>query len=300
MRPSFYISIPHELAIKKGDAWIDTGEQEYFVFRTHWLIKERQLAERAKIGEKVGLIGSAPVRGRKWSGSQETEWEIVDGEESIRQVLIEEENKTGIASELAAEVSPLAIAKTQAKLKANLERRLREQDSLSVRAQRGLTFKRNTTFQWEFPIPDDSGDRWCASAVYQRFAYDVYLTYADFIFVRYDRPSLFSLSKVRYKFPEMKGAFHPNWIKIHQPLCSILFWKLLPNATVIQKESDYLQELEDPYELVGQPLTTCPSHSSRPSVPSLYELSNDAFPPRWGHSISPLGRVEEPKRRSRS
>src|SRR5712671_7133354 len=141
--------------------------------------------------------------------------------------------------------------------------------------------RRNVKFECTYPIPDDSADKWCATTMYKRFSYDVYLAWVDYLFVRYERPSLFQRAQVRSKYPELAGDRALNWVKIHQPSLSVTFWKLVRGGTTISKEQDYVQEVEDAYEVSIQPLDRPLSHSNRPRVASLYKLSNDAFPPRW-------------------
>jgi hypothetical protein len=279
MRP-FYVSIPHEVELKKGTCWMNSGEFEYFVYREHFFVKERQLPDPARVGEKVAFFQSQPSKGRLFEGSREMEWEVTHVEESITQMLIEREAKEELSAELATEVSKIGLAKFKSKLKTVMEERLKQSTTTTDRTERSTTVRRKVVFSWKYPLPDESSDRWSAAAVYQRYAYDVYLAYADYLFVRYDRPSLFYLRKVRLKFPEIENNRHLNWIKIHQPKCTIALWRLL-EGTQISLEKDHKLEIDDPYEVSVQPLQRSLPHTPRPDVETLYSLANRAFPKEW-------------------
>lgn len=291
MRP-FYISIPHEVELKKGTCWMNSGELEYFVYREHFFVRERQLPDPARVGEKVAFFQSQPSRGRSFEGSREMEWEVTHVEESIRQMLIEQEAKEELSAELAAEVGKIGLAKFKSKLKSVMEERLKESVTSTDRIERSTTVRRKVVFSWKHPLPDDSADRWTASAIYQRYAYDVYLAYADYLFVRYDRPSLFHFRKVRLKFPEITNNRHLNWIKIHQPKCSIALWRLL-EGTQILPEKDHKLEIDDPYEVAIQPLQRELPQTPRPDVETLYSLANRAFPKEWRKHAKSLKAAQE-------
>lgn len=201
-------------------------------------------------------------------------------EESIKAVLLQEEVKGEVSSELAAEISLLSIAKLNSKLRAALEQTVKQTQSITDRTQRTTTINRKVKFEWTYTIPDDSAEKWCAAAVYKKFSYDVYLAWVDYLFVRYERPSLFQRTQVRSKYPELTGDRPLNWIKIHQPSFSVTFWQLVRGARICP-ERDYALEVDDPYEIAVQRLDRPLPHNPRPKIASLYKISNEAFPPRW-------------------
>jgi hypothetical protein len=283
----FWINLPHEVHVKNPQAWIQSGEEEYFLYRTHWYIKARQLCEPAKIGEKISIFESPAGEGRKWSGSHEVEWEVVDTTESIRQMLRQEDSKSAIETELQGEISAFSLAKTASKLKGTLERDLRTSLTETSKTTRTITNSTKTTFSWEFPIPVRSSDRWVAASVYQRWAYDIYLAWVDYLIVRYDRPGLFGIRTERFKYPQppQGGQKAQNWIEIGLPRFTLLFWELMPSSTSIKTESEYVQELTDPFDVEIVPLLGPLSRTDKPVVPSLYSLSNSCFPFRHKKDI---------------
>lgn len=292
-----YITVPHIVELKKRDSWVSTGEDTFFVYRNHWLVIESQVStERAKTGDKIGLFGAPESVGRIWEGTSETEWEHCNGVDSISAFLVEQENSATISSEVFGELSPLAIAKAGAKLKSAVQEKVKQQINSSSRTYRSNTLRKTMNFSWKFPLPDSSNDRYCAASMYQRYRYDISLTWTDFLFVTYDRPGLFSFRKVRFKYPELVGNRPRNWIEMRQPGWTVYSWNLLPNATTIWREDNYRQELADPFDLQVEPMDKEPTRSDRPrETASLYEISNDVFPPKLGKW--PKGQEPEGDRR---
>jgi len=281
----FYIRIPHEIELKNRSTWVNHRQYEYFAYRTHYLVRPRHVNREAQVGEIIGMFGAPAAPGRKWTHSQEDEWEVANTQESIRQVLWEDETKAAITTEIGGEISALNVAKSTSKLKTAMERKFRQQDSAQTRVAKTTTSSRKTRFEWEFPLPEQSSDRWCAAAMYHQIAYDVYLTWVDFLFIGYSKRSLFSLSRKRYKHPEVRVPNHENWIDIHRPVCTILIWSLIENAATIHKESEYRQQV-DPYEILIEPLNASTPRTDRPKkVPTLYKLSNYAFPLKWSDEL---------------
>jgi hypothetical protein len=77
---------------------------------------------------------------------------------------------------------------------------------------------------------------------------------------------------------------HPNIIRIGVPVAEFQYWELLPNSSVLIKDSDYVQEVEDDAEISVYPPRD--GLINRPywypnSYPTLYQLSNVAFPFKW-------------------
>ena len=286
---SFYISIPHEVDLRNQSEWTNHAEYEYFVFRDHWFVKPRQLGDSAQIGEKISVFKSEPSVGRVFEGSHVDEWTVTEVAESVREILIEDEVKSSVTTELLAEVNALSIGKLSSTLKSSLEARWKSSSSLKSTSGKTVTKNRTVTFNWKYPIPDESSDTWCAAAMYQKYAYDVYLAYVDYLFIRYDWPSSFSLRKERFKYPEIQGK-HSNWISVHKARASVEFWNLLVGPAVM-REQHYSQQVSDPYELSVKPLSGTLTRTSKPNVPTLYEVSNHAFPLKWRGK--PMGKAPD-------
>lgn len=294
MSQRFWISIPYEIHLKKSQLWTRTGEEEYFVYRTHWYVNRRQLPERAKVGDIISTFDSPPVSGRKWTLSYEKQWEITNSRECLKQILQQEDTKSVVESEIKGEISLLSVTKTAATLKGALERDLRRSWTATDKILRSSTHSEKTIFSWEYPIPPDSSERFVAASIYKRFAFDVYLVWADYLFVHYHRPSWTSLKKVRFKYPEPPtGDQKPaNWIEIRKPKFSVCFWSLMPGSTSVNTESNYVKELDDPFEVQIVPLHDNLSRTDRPDdVPSLYKISN-IFPLKLSLNIKKVPRGE--------
>ena len=134
----WYISIPHEVDLCQESQWLPGQECQYFVFRNHYVVKERQVKEPAKAGEKIALFQSAATLGRIFSGSEEQEIEITDISESIKEYFISNEIKVGLSSELTASISALSVGKMSSALKSQLEAALRNSTTVTAKAHTAL------------------------------------------------------------------------------------------------------------------------------------------------------------------
>jgi hypothetical protein len=97
---------------------------------------------------------------------------------------------------------------------------------------------------------------------------------------------MFGLRKKKRNFPRPVGNTHTNRIKINQPLFTIKYWQLLPKSSNIFTAGEYKllkNKVLIPEDIVKEKLDasiqlTLPRHPERPT---LYTLSNIAFPYRW-------------------
>ncbi len=125
--------------------------------------------------------------------------------------------------------------------------------------------------------------RLIAVSAYQRYAYDIYLSWVDYLRVQY-RTTALGLRKKRRKYPPPSSQRHPNWIKFHVPLATAHFWRPLPKSSIVTYEARYENEVKDPEEIdIVPPEDLLSHHAPRPDVPTLYQLSNIAFPLKWIH-----------------
>jgi hypothetical protein len=134
-----------------------------------------------------------------------------------------------------------------------------------------------------------------AVAGYRRYVQDVFLHYIDYLFVEY-RPTAFGLRRKKQNLPRPVGTAHINLIPIHMPLFRMRYWKLEAESSLIFTESEFqnltkaahldratFEELHTPIFL---PMP------AREEPPTLYTLSNIAFPLRWIDRKGPWTREE--------
>jgi hypothetical protein len=124
-----------------------------------------------------------------------------------------------------------------------------------------------------------------AIAGYKKYRREVYLHYIDYLFVEY-RPTTWGLRKKKTNLPRPVGSEHANRIKVNLPLFKITFWEFDPMASLIYTESEYKQlpnKIKNPDRVITEKLET-PINLPlpvKPEKPTLYTLSNIAFPLRW-------------------
>jgi hypothetical protein len=276
-----YISIPFAVDLTEEKSWQVVPHQKYAycILRLHFLIKERQVSRDIRHG---GII--APVEapgGSVWTHSEEIETEVSRVDETIEQVLLEEES---IQREIAEMVTTLKVpgsGEASSGLKSEMSKRFKESLTVTSRQQKSVTHRDKLKFEIAFPVPNGTSETYYAVKAYKLLSYDVFLAWADYLFVTFER-KLFGILKKRKKTPEPTGSNHPNWMSIKKSIAAVEFWKLLPTGGVVLPKNQYTEEVRDPSEINVKRLEGFSARNmSKPNVPTLYQLSSAAFPLRW-------------------
>ena len=96
--------------------------------------------------------------------------------------------------------------------------------------------------------------------------------------------------------PRPVGTAHVNLIPIHMPLFQLVYWNLEPESSLLYTETEYqnLTKVTHPdrvsFHELHEPLRL--PMPARETPPTLYTLSNIAFPLRWIDRKGPWTREE--------
>jgi len=278
-----YVSIPFAVDLTEEKSWqaIPNQKYAYCILRLHFLIKQRQVSPDIKHGEIIAPVEAPASAGSVWTYGEEIETELSRVDETIEQVLVEEESIQKEITELVTKLKVPGFGEASSGLKSEMSKRFKESLTVTSRQQKSVTHRDKVKFEIAFHIPDGTSETYYAVKAYKRVAYDVFLAWVDYLFVTYER-KLFGILKKRRKSPEPTGRNHPNWVSIKKPVAAIEFWRLLPKGGVVLPKDQYEEEVKDPFEIEVKRLEGFSAkHMPKPDVPTLYQLSTAAFPLRW-------------------
>lgn len=278
-----YISIPFAVDLSEEKSWQVVPDQKYAycILRLHFLVRQRQVSRDIKHGEIIAPVKAPASAGSVWTYGEEIETELSRVDETIKEVLVEEELIQKEIADLVTKLKVPGFGEASSGLKSEMSKRFKESLTVTSRQQKSVTHKDKVKFEIAFHIPDGTSETYYAVKAYKRLAYDVFLAWVDFLFVTYER-KLFGILKKRRKSPEPTGRNHQNWVSIKKAIAAVEFWKLLPRGGVVVPKKQYKEEVTDPFEIDVKRLKGFSSkHMPKPDVPTLYQLSTAAFPLRW-------------------
>ena len=285
-----YFEVPFFRDLTKVDGWneVDGKGTKYQVARAIFKLNSSHMPGPSKIGRKFEPTGAPIGVGQEKLREISLSTEKFDEIKTIERSIIESNSMGKILSSLSSSFGDGKIFRAGGKVEVEVMESLKtnfQNDfhiTNSTRIIKTITYKFKDTFSSEF------SDRVCGAAMYQRCRADLYLLMVDFLNVEYKR-SWGGLRKKLCKSPfppkncnSIKD--HPNIIRIGVPVAELQYWELLPISSVLIKDSEYAQEVEDDSEISVYP----PREGliNRPywypnSYPTLYQLSNVAFPFKW-------------------
>jgi hypothetical protein len=295
-----YISIPYAVDLSEEKSWqvVPNQKYAYCILRLHFLIRQRQASRDTKHGEIIATVEAPASTGSVWTYGEEIETEISRVDETIEQILVEEESIQTEIAELVTKLKVPGFGEASSGLKSEMSKRFKESITVTSRQQKSVTHRDKVKFEIAFHIPDATSETYYAVKAYKRVAYDIFLSYVDYLFVAYER-RLFGILKKRRKSPELTGRNHTNWVTIKKSIAAIEFWMLLPKGGVVLSKKRYQEEVKDPFEIEVKRLEGFSAkHMPKPDVPTLYQLSTAAFPLRWVKRKGPwteeeLRKIEE-------
>ncbi|MEK7324668.1 MAG: hypothetical protein AAB217_05360 [Chloroflexota bacterium] len=283
MSNRIHIALPAARELKRESGWkhLGTSKYAYYAIRCHFVMRERQLNEPVKMGEIVDAYTSVKGLGQKRTHTVKVEHTTVNLKEAIRQSLLEEEAIAEFASALSLGLGSEMFGKIAGEIAMKAQARLSESFSRTFKVQSSHTARQEDTVSWEFTVDPKEfpeGSTIVLAKAYKKHAYDFYLAFVDYLKVEYVKRSVFSKLE-RVKSPPPTYPRPSNIIKCNLPLASIQFWMLLKDTYLPINETVYQNEVEDPLEIEVLPLIDDrPFHVAVPVRPSLYKLSNAAFP----------------------
>jgi len=275
--------VPSSVDLTKEKNWIQTDKYQYLTMRYHLLIDEYQAESTTHPGEIIASYHTTEFSETDTTKSVENEFTVVDTDETIIASVRTDEFNTLVKNELIAgiEIPPYKIS---ADASASLEQKILTSISSSIKTSSSITKREKVSFQVHLTVSKDTTEKIHAAACYRKTRVDVYLHYLDYLLVEY-RTSALGLRKKKQNLPRPDGQNPVNRIRISEPLFSVFYWKLLPESSFCFLESDYEKEVKviRPDEVTLQALDKKINLAlpARPERPTLYTLSNIAFPFHW-------------------
>lgn len=276
------INIPYELDLIKSKSWQELDDRNYFITRFHLYIEDYQAESTTYPGEILGSFRTYD----KFEVVQaiEKEHSVINLDETICSVAVDHEQIAQIDSKLMANLDTL-VSQVSSEVTAQIQEHFKTTVSLSRKQSTSVSQRVNERFEVNQTITDSGTENYHAVACYQPRQSDVYLHYIDYLIVNYST-SFFGLRKKKTNLPRPIHNTHLNRIKINQPLFSLKYYRLLPKSSLIYTDTQYQaveNKVKKPETLSVTPLTN-PINlpmPARPERPTLYTLSNLAFPLRW-------------------
>jgi hypothetical protein len=287
------LTIPFPEDLTKEAGWIHLDRYLYFIARLHLHIEQSQTQEFA-VGDILRTYRTTPHSETEVEKVFEEEVTSVDLRETTRSAALSNDMTQRITATLAgAARSPFYEVSTD--IGAALEQTVRSSVEETIRASETVSRRELKRFTLRQTIRPGAQELQFAVAGYRRYRQDVFLHYIDYLFVEYSRTA-FGLRKKRRNLPRPVGTAHINLIPIHIPLFRLSYWKLESESSLLYTESEYqkLPKVDHLDRVTFEPLeqTIRLPMPRREETPTLYTLSNIAFPLRWIDRKGPWTREE--------
>jgi hypothetical protein len=276
------LTVPFAEDLTKEAGWIHLDRYLYFIARLHLHMEEHQTRDFA-VGDILRTYRTTPHSETEVEKVFEEEVTIVDLGETTRSAALSSDLTQRITATIAgAAKSP--FYEVSANIGSALEQTVRSSVAESIRSSTTISRRERRSFRVRQTIKPGAPELQLAVAGYRKYRRDVYLHYIDYLFVEYERTA-FGLRKKKRNLPRPVGTAHINLIPIHIPLFRLFYWKLEAESSLLYTESEYQNltkvahpdrvTLEELRELIRLPMP------AREEPPTLYTLSNIAFPLRW-------------------
>lgn len=285
-----YFEVPFYQKLTEIEGWekLDSGREKYQVVRAMFKLVSSQMPGRSKLGRKFDVFGAPSGIGQELLKTVEIETEIFQEAKTIEKSIVDSSSLAKIVSSLSASFGEDKIFKVGGNVDVEMSESIKRSFQNDFQITNSKREKQTIKYEFKNTVSQENSDRLCGAAVYQKRRADLYLLKIDFLNVEYNR-SLFGLRKklVKHPFPKKnfkKGDAHPNIIHLGVPVAELQYWELLPKSSLVIKDSDYSQEVENDTEI--EVLPPREGLKNRPywvqdNCPSLYQLSRAAFPFKW-------------------
>jgi hypothetical protein len=287
------LTIPFAEELTREAGWIHLDRYLYFIARFHLHIEQRQTGELG-FGDILRTYRTTPHSETEVVKVFEEEVTTVDLQETTRSAALSNDLTQRVTATIAgAAKSPFYEASSS--LGAALEQTIRSSVAESVRSSDSVSRRERKSFTVTQTVRSGAQELQLAVASYRKYNQDVFLHYIDFLFVDY-RTTAFGLRKKKWNMPRPVGTAHVNLIPMHIPLFRLSYWKLEAESSLVYTETEYqsLPKVEHPdrvrFEELSDPIRL--RMPAREEQPTLYTLSNIAFPLRWIDRKGPWTREE--------
>src|SRR5215213_8517067 len=287
------LTVPFGEELTKESGWTQLDRYLYFTARFHLHIEQQQTRDFA-VGDILRTYRTTPHSETEVETVFEEDVTTVDLWETTRSAALSNDLTEKIAATVAgAAKSPLY--EVSANIGAALEQTIRASVTESLRSSETISRRERKSFTLRQTVSAGAQELQYAVAGYRKYTQDVYLHYVDYLFVEYRRTA-FGLRRKKRNLPRPVGTAHLNLIPMHIPLFRMFYWDLEAESSLLYTQTEYqnltkvahpdrvtFAELREPIRL---PMP------AREQPPTLYTLSNIAFPLRWIDRKGPWTREE--------
>jgi hypothetical protein len=287
------LTVPFAEELTKEAGWIQLSRYLYFAARLHLQIEQHQMRDFA-VGDILRTYRTTAHSETEVVKVFEEEVTTVDLRETTRSAALSEDLSRRVSATIAgAARSPLY--EVSGNIGATLEQTIRTSVAESLRSSATVSRREKKSFTVRQAVKAGAPEPQVAVAGYRKYRRDVYLYYIDYLFVEYRRTTL-GLRRKKRNLPRPVGTAHVNLIPLHIPLFRLLYWSLESESSLLYTETEYqdLTKVAHPDRVTFAGLDE-PLHLSMPAReehPTLYTLSNIAFPLRWIDRQGPWTREE--------
>jgi hypothetical protein len=282
-RPSFRFCVPFNDNLELEEGWrtTDKTKTHFFSSRFHFAVfRIPDLQPATYFGEPVDTV--VVKKGIKVATELSTKYTLqaTDIYKTVQNSLVENSLLSSLSSELSSEVGVPKVANLSSKLTSQLQTSVKTQFSNGFEVSRSTSTTEEVSYKETFAFEDVSGEA-LICPTYRKVFFDVHLTHWDFLVVDY-QTALLGLRKKRQKHPAFDaGRPAGNVLKLMLPIGTVGVWKLNQSVAVKWRGEEF-QSVLDPFEITtGAPKLKATPAVDTPEKPSLYQLSNAAFPTRW-------------------
>jgi hypothetical protein len=291
-------SVPFERDLAKLAEW-DTDPNDrwrWLQLRFHFCARFAGVNPALRKGEQLGVITAPAGVKTEEERTIEKTVELVDEENTLRDVLRQEEAMQECATELSMLVKGpggiLPAGEVGSKIKSSVSTKLTDSLRESQGSRSGTT--RTETFSRKRTVhhAGGTGDKYVVPFYQERY-YDLSLEFIDYLGVRYSKSGL-AIYYRRAKQPEHakygKGGDSwkktgPNIVTVRKSLASVTMWRLMTDEysfPTIVPADQYTLDVERPNDIELGPAdsTKIGGYRRTAECRSLYDLSEHVFPPK--------------------
>lgn len=287
--------MPYEVNLKKKENWrrIDS-DKDFDVVRLHYYCKSRDLLGSLQVGAPVAEITTTPGSIRIEVVEHTRELEVTKTLETTRNILAELEASERLVNEISAAAKVSGVFDLSANTMREITQRYRFQASTELHDSTCVHETKSINIRQEITVDGDkSPSPLYLTTSYRKVGYDVYLAFIDHLHVSYKRRGL-QIRPRRVKSPPapLDGR---HWqrasnvsLNLNIPIKTLWFWELIRDRYP-ERGGGYQIEVPQPHECTVSDLNVKAPTYSLPTeaVPSLYQLSSDAFQLKWSKSLRP-------------
>jgi hypothetical protein len=288
----YFFDVPFYRNLTEVDGWNDVSRNrtKYDVSRFIFKLVTADLPEESKYGDRLAVFGGGMGCGVTREQSIKADVDIVDECQTLRTSISEIKSLKEIGN-----VNHISVGyDNAAAIKNDLSLKAKKAFSESFKAEQKLTVttKIHSGVEYKFTetVGENCSEVFCVVTPYKKVRADLYLLAIDFLSIEYKK-EWFGLRKKRIKKPFPNGESknrrdkHPNIIPLGIPVAELNYWQPVTEGPRVVKDKLY-------YPLSGEEINTINVLPARKELkhryywdanntPTLYQLSNVAFPLKW-------------------